>query len=82
MMEDHKKRCPIRLAILSTAPMQTIVLMHHKKDYVRKNSSPTTAALRFIPIRDLFFEKASPGYVKPKSKLFCSSIKFVWQQVR
>mmetsp|Transcript_17850 Transcript_17850/g.27115 ORF Transcript_17850/g.27115 Transcript_17850/m.27115 type:complete len:331 (+) Transcript_17850:74-1066(+) len=44
MIEDHKKRCPIELAILSTAPMQTIVLMHHKKDYVRKNSSPTTAA--------------------------------------
>jgi len=29
----------------------------------------------FIPIRDLFFEKTSPGYAKLKSMLFCSSMK-------
>ena len=38
MVEDQNEMCPIELAILSAAPMETIMFMHHEKSYIKQNS--------------------------------------------
>lgn len=44
MVEDQSEMCPIELAILSAAPMETIIFMHHEISYIRQNSSNGTTS--------------------------------------
>lgn len=39
MVEDQDEMCPIELAILSAAPMETIMFMQHEISSIRQNSS-------------------------------------------
>ncbi len=39
MIEDQNEMCPIELAILSAAPMETIIFMHHETSYIQQNSN-------------------------------------------